>query len=275
MTSLAPELSLVDLLVEELEALPASRGAALNVVRVVDDPETSAAQVATAASGDPALTARLMRLANSVYYGLSGRVRTPVFAVTVVGFQTVRSLAAVAAAGLAEAGALPPGFWERAAGVASGASLVARQVGAPEPEAFCVGLLNDLGSALLRQHDRDRYDDLVAAARGREELLLRAETAAYGGTHASLCAQVLETWNFPGDLCAAIGEHHAIPARTSPPLRRALQAGLALDALAQSARPATVVTAALTTAGVTSAQLPGLVEEVRTAAKALGAAFGS
>lgn len=273
MTALAPEVPLLEVLVEQLEALPASRAAALHVVRVVDDPEASASDVARAAAADPALTARLMRLGNSAYYGLSGRVRTPVFAVTVVGFQTVRSLAAVAAAGLADPGSLPPGFWERATAVASGASLVARRVGAPEPEAFCVGLLHDLGSALLRQHDRVRYDALVEAAAGREEALLRSEALAYGGTHADLCAQVLGSWHFPPDLCAAIAEHHAPSVRTAPPLRRALQAGLALAARAQGAQPDASCGAALTAAAVPAADLVGLVAQVQAAAAELGQAF--
>ncbi|MCW2606300.1 MAG: putative signal transduction protein, partial [Frankiales bacterium] len=236
---------LVGPLVEQLETLPASRVAALRVVRVVDDPEASAAQVARAASADPALTARLMRLANSAYYGLSGRVRTPAFAVTVVGFATVRSLAGVAAAGLAGPDDLPPGFWVRAASVASGAALLAARTGAQEPEVFCLGLLHDLGSALLRQHDRRRHDDVVLQAKGRDDLLLRAEQATYGGTHATLCAQVLATWNFPPDLCAAVAEHHAPPVRTAPPLRRALQGGIDLADLAAGARQGPVLTAAL------------------------------
>ena len=265
---------LVEVLVEQLEDLPASRAAALQVVRAVEDEDASAAQVAAAAAGDAALTARLMRLANSVYYGLSGRVRTPVFAVTVVGFQTVRSLAAVAAAGLADPGSLPPGFWERSAQVAAGATLVARRVGAPEPEVFCVGLLHDLGSALLRQHDAERYDLVLEVAAGREDVLLRRELRAYGGTHAQLCAQVLSSWHFPHDLCAAIADHHDEPARTSPPVLRALQAGLALSALAQGG-PSTSAAAALHAAVVPAAEVPALVEQVREAGSALSAAFGS
>lgn len=273
MTAYAPGVPLVDRLVEQLETLPASRSAALHAVRVVDDPDASAAQVARAAAADPALTARLMRLANSAYYGLSGRVRTPAFAVTVVGFATVRSLAAVAAAGLAAPDALPPGFWTRAGTVASGAAVLAERVGAPEPEVFCLGLLHDLGSALLRQHDRDRYDEVVRLSQGKDDLLLSAELAAYGGTHASLCAQVLDTWNFPPDLCSAVAEHHAPPGRSSPPLRRALQGGLALADLAAGARPTPSSGVALLAATVKTAEVTALVAQVQEAGRQLGAAF--
>ena len=218
---------LVDELKEELEKLPASRAAALRVVQVVDDPATGAADVAKAASADPALTARILRVANSAYYGLSGRIGTPAFAVTVVGFATVRSLAALSASGLAGSGACPPQFWERAAAVASGSSLLARRVGADAPEAFCAGLLHDLGTALLRQHAAEQQDEILARAAAGESLL-ELEHAAYGGTHASLCASVLAGWRFPDDLCDAIGKHHELPVRSAPPVRRALQGAIAL-----------------------------------------------
>lgn len=274
MTAPAEATSLVNALVLELEDLPASRAAAVQVMRAVDDPEASARDVAAAAAADPALTTRLMRLANSVYYGLSGRVRTPAFAVTVVGFETLRSLAAVAAADLVEPDALPPGFWRRAACAASGASLVARRVGAPQPEAFCVGLLHDLGTALLRQHDIARWEDVVAEARGDDAALLRAEIAAYGGTHAELCAQVLNIWHFPDDLCEAISNHHEVPAMTAPPLRKALQAGLGLADLADRGGPR-VLTPALIAARVPAADLPAMVAEVGAAGDQLAAAFSS
>ena len=217
---------LVEELKEQLEKLPASRAAALRVVQVVDDPATGAADVAKAASADPALTARILRVANSAYYGLSGRIGTPAFAVTVVGFATVRSLAALSASGLA-ASSTSPDFWLRAATIASGSSLLARRVGADAPEAFCAGLLHDLGSALLRQHAPEQHDDILDRARAGEPLL-ELETAAYGGTHASLCATVLAGWRFPDDLCDAIGKHHDVPVRSAAPVRRALQGAIAL-----------------------------------------------
>lgn len=219
--------TLIAELKEELDKLPPARAAALRVVQIIDDPSTGAADVAKAASADPALTSRLLRVANSAYYGLSGRVGSPAFAVTVIGFATVRSMAALSATGLTGPGTCPPEFWTRAAAVASGTAQLARRVGADAPEAFCAGILHDLGSALLRQHAPERHAELLARA-AQGESLLDLEQQTYGGTHASLCAEVLTAWRFPADLCDAIGKHHERPARSAPPLRRALQGALAL-----------------------------------------------
>jgi HD-like signal output (HDOD) protein len=268
--------ALVERLAEELERLPASRGSALRTIQVADDPEAGAADVAAVAGLDPALTARILRLANSAYYGLCGRVGTTSFAVTVVGFSAVRSLAAVAAAGLTGPDDLPPGFWRRAAAVAAATSLVAPRVRADVPEAFCAGLLHDLGVALLRAHDRalhERVQERITARPG-PWALVREEVRAYGGTHADLGAHVLRAWSFPDGICAAVAGHHSAPATSHAPLLRALLAGLVLADLADTRRaPTGAQRDALLAASVASADVPALVVEVAAARDALTAAF--
>ena len=268
--------ALVDRLAGELERLPAAREAALRTMQVVDNPQAGAADVAAVAGLDPALTARILRLANSAYYGLCGRVGTTTFAVTVVGFSTVRSLAAVAAAGLAGPDDLPPGFWRRAAAVAAATSLVAPRVRAEVPEAFCVGLLHDLGVALLRAHDRalhERVQERIAARPG-PWARVREEVRAYGGTHADLGAHVLRIWSFPDEICGAVAGHHSAPAASHAPLLRALLAGLVLADLADTRRPVSgPEREALLAAGVGTADVPALVLEVAVARDSLGSAF--
>ncbi len=263
-------------LIEELEQLPPSRAAALRVVQVVDDPDTSAADVAGAAGADPALTARILRVANSAYYGLSGRVGTPSFAVTVVGFQTVRSLAAVAAAGLAGDDDLPPGFWERAASVASACSLLARRVGTPAPEAFCAGLLHDLGSALLYRHDKAQYTALVAEAEGGPVGLPELLRRTYGASSSSLCADVLDGWRFPEDLCFAIRHQDDDVADARDPLVRALQASVSLASLETPTWPKDARAAAtFANAQIRPNEVAELSRQMTEAAEQLSAAFNA
>ena len=230
--------------------------------------------MAAAASVDAALTARMLRMANSAYYGLSGRVASASFAVTVVGFQTVRSLAAMSAAGFVADGDLPPGFWPRGAATAAGTSLLARRVGADVAQAFCVGILHDLGTALLWRLDAERQAALLARATHDEPAHV-LEFQEYGATHASLCADVLAAWHFPDELCVAIGRHHDTPSTSATPLRRALQGGIALAALADgsvgSRDPFTV--ASLEAAAVASGDVPAMVAQVRREADELSNAL--
>ena len=107
-TTAAPKITERALL-DALEHLPAQQSAAVRVLHVVDDPASSSTDLATAVGADPVLTAQVMRMANSAYYGLSGRVRSCEFAVTLLGFATIRSLAAAFAAGAIGAEPAQPG----------------------------------------------------------------------------------------------------------------------------------------------------------------------
>lgn len=268
-----PDMLVRELLLE-LEQLPPARGAALRVVQLIDDPQSSASDVAAAASVDPALTARMLRMANSAYYGLSGRVASASFAVTVVGFQTVRSLAALAAAGVAAGSDLPPAFWARGAATASASALLARRVDADVPQAFCVGILHDLGTALLWRCNAARQAALLAQVTPAQPAHV-LELKEYGATHASLCADVLASWNFPDELCVAIGRHHDPPSSAATPLRRALQGAIALASLAERSGSLQdpFVGACLEAAAVHQGEVADLVAQVRSEGRQLAGAL--
>jgi HD-like signal output (HDOD) protein len=146
-------------------------------------------------------------MANSPYYGLSGRVSNATTAVTVLGFTTVGSLAAAAVARLNDRSQLPEGFWDQAMRVAVAAGLVARSFSVQPADAFCAGVLMDVGSALLFQADPKGYD-AVAAVPHRGTAVLEVEQQRYGMTHADVAQRILGAWRFPHPMCGAIGRHH-------------------------------------------------------------------
>lgn len=271
-----PRTLLVGRLIHELERLPASRAVALRLVQVLDDPHAGAAAAAAVLSADPALTARVLRVANSAYYGLSGRVSTLSFAVTVVGFDTVRSLAVVGAAGIGGKDDVPAGFWRRSAAVAEAASLVSRRTGGGAAEAFSAGLLHDLGSALLWRSDRARYAAVVQEGARAGRTLALAEQREFGATGASLGADVLRSWHFPQEICDAIAGRHDVVDRGAPGLVRALQAGVVLCDLAEpyAAPIGPAGRATLAVAGIKPDQTTALANQVRAAAAELAGTLG-
>ncbi|NLT55157.1 MAG: HDOD domain-containing protein [Actinomycetales bacterium] len=216
----------VERLLARHEDMPARASAAARVVRLADDPDTSAQQLADAISPDPVFAARLFRVANSPYYGLGGRVSSLTFAVSVVGFQTVRSLAVAAAAGLDRPDAVPTGFWEASATCATAAELVAPLLGAHPGDAFSLGLLHTLGSALLHQHAPVPSVCLPEPFDPGE--LLRIEHDLYGITHSDAGARVLGAWQFPHHVCELISRHHEPLLPDAPPLERSLHTARAL-----------------------------------------------
>jgi HD-like signal output (HDOD) protein len=190
-------------LLASLDDLPAQRPVAARMVQLTHDEDIGSAQLAAVAAADATVTARLMRLANSAYYGLSGKVRTLTFAVTVVGFTTVRTVALSAAAGVDSARSVPPGFWEHSASTAVAAGELARRFRLQSPDAFCLGLLSGIGQALLHRADTLAYTRLAAEATDRRGLAT-AERARYGVSHVTVSAAALRAWSFPAEMPAAL-----------------------------------------------------------------------
>jgi HD-like signal output (HDOD) protein len=216
----------LDDVLASLDKMPAQRPVAAKLISMADDDNVSAAQLANTASADAALTAKLMRLANSAFYGLSGRVRTVPAAVAVLGFTTVRSLAVAAAAGVDEVDAVPAGFWPRSATTAIASSELAKVFALPAPDSFCLGLLVGIGQALLYRADREAYLEILASTTNRRELLA-AEIRQYGTTHLRVSAAALESWNFPTGMSTALYEVDAsVPSQSSSPVAACLRVAI-------------------------------------------------
>lgn len=265
----APAPPAVRLLLQDLQQLPGSRPALLRVVRVCDDPDSSSRELADAAACDPAFTARLLQLANSAYYGRTGRVTAIGPAVVVLGGETLRGLAVTMALGLSgEHGPLPDGFWDRAAATAAGSRLLAPRVGADSGDAFCVGLLREVGSALLFRAAPESYAALVASSPA--DRLAETERAWCGWTSGELAAAALGAAGLPEPVCAAIAEHQdAGDGEQQTPLTRALRGGVLLAGAVAAGEVDDAACAALgevVGAGMTVAAVRELA--LRTAAQA-------
>jgi HD-like signal output (HDOD) protein len=271
-------------LVRDLDSLPAQQAVAVHVLHVSGDPRSSATDLASALMADPAITAQVIRLANSAYYGLSGRVGTVPFAVTVVGFVSIRSVVAAFAAGALGGDApVPDGFWQRAAASASASSLIAPRVGAGRADAFSLGLLHELGDFLLYRASPDAYAEVRAAADHWDcRRRCRVERALFGIDHGQALARCLDTWLFPEEFVQAI-ESHAETTRVGQPLPRALVGGQALGALAlkrdDERRAASAMLGSLTSrleiGGVELSQAWGLSRQARLDAETLAASFAT
>jgi putative nucleotidyltransferase with HDIG domain len=216
--------ALIDALIEELERLPAQPSIAMRVVWIADDPGSSAKDLAAVIAADPSLTARVLKLANSAYYGLSGRVANVGFAVTVIGFPTVRAMAAATASGLFDDGdrVAPEGFWDHAVSVATACSMLAGRVGVRPADAFSLGLLHDLGSALLFRSDPERFDRIVERSKADRRPLSILEKETFGIAHDEAAARVFAAWRFPEDFVVAVGEHHDDLGPSANPFARLL-----------------------------------------------------
>lgn len=181
---------------ENINTLATQRPVAGRIVAAADAEDTDAKTLSVILASDVALAGRVMKLANSAYYGMRGRVSSLQLAVTVVGFTTVRTMATVSMTDLDDESRLPENYWIVSTTLAVATARLAPKVGDLRPaDALCLGVLAELGTALLYHHDRENYAPLLEAEPsflGRR----RAEAARYGMSAVELTAVALETWGF-------------------------------------------------------------------------------
>ncbi|TQK69614.1 MULTISPECIES: HDOD domain-containing protein [unclassified Nocardioides] len=198
----------VDAVLDGLDQLSSQRPVAAQVVSTSNSDSAGAAELAAILGADMALAARVMKLANSAYFGLSGRVTSLQLAVTVVGFNTVRSVATVALAGIDDGQHLPDDFWTTSVHLAAAAGALGPRFQVTTADALSLGLLAQLGAALLHQADADGYADLLATT-GLGVERFRAEADRYGICSPQLTAEALTQWHFPAGMVDALRAVHS------------------------------------------------------------------
>ncbi|MGQ0823898.1 MAG: HDOD domain-containing protein [Actinomycetota bacterium] len=218
-------------LIVEVTQLPVQPGAAMRLLWMLEDPRTSAADLGRLIESDPSLSTQVIRLANTAFYGLSGKVSSAWRAVTVLGLATVRALATTAAFDLfSEKGrSVPDDFWPHSVTSAAAAAALARRVGVQSNEAFSAGLLHDIGSALVFRRAPRRYDAVLDRMTQNAALtVVDAEREEFGVTHAEVGSAALGVMRFPAEMVDAINFHHHHPSEVTSLLGRLLIAGDAL-----------------------------------------------
>jgi HD-like signal output (HDOD) protein len=206
--------SLAESLIADTAGLVSPPQVCLAVAEMLQSPTCSLSKLGEVIVRDPNLTARLLRLVNSPFYGLSGRIDTVSRALMVVGIQQLHNLVVAICAvrsfsKVANRLVNMDTFWRHSIYTGLIARAVGKRCNVLHPERlFIGGLLHDLGSLILYHRLPELTQDLLLAAAGNEEVLYRAELEALGFTHAELGALLLEHWRIPESLREAVHWHH-------------------------------------------------------------------
>lgn len=192
--------------------LPALPQVASRVVRMVTDPRTTARQLEEIIRKDPAMTAKILRIANSAFYGLRGEVSTLSRAIVILGFNTLRSVVLTSISEAMHTGDRSNFkdriLWEHAIAVAIAARTIARECGyAFHEEAYTGGLLHDIGKAVM-DTNLDRYQEVMELVYNEGMTFVEAENDVFGFDHAEVGALVVERWSLAPPLCEAVRLHH-------------------------------------------------------------------
>ena len=190
------------------------------LIEIINNPHASAADTAEIIATDPALSAKLLRLVNSPFYGLAARIDTISRAVAMVGTGQLVMLAMGATLLTAFKG-MPVSlvnmqtFWNHSIACGVAARLIAQKTGTPKPEGYFVaGLLHDIARLLIFTQLPTHSLYILVEAKRRQVSVHSLEKETLGFTHEELGAHLLEGWRCPQDLVETIRTHHTPFART-------------------------------------------------------------
>jgi len=182
---------------------------------IMTNPDSDFKELANLFETDQAIAAKILKLANSPYYGYSGKITSIQRASVILGHRTlVELLTVIGTAGMLgnklqgywlDSGAL----WKHSLAVAFGSRIIASKT---EPalsnDAFTSGLIHDVGKLILDQYIKERWELFEKFMADGEHTFLDAEKKILDLDHAEVASEVCKNWNIPEPLTVAIRYHH-------------------------------------------------------------------
>ena len=202
-------------IVRDIESLPPMPANVVRLMRALENPKASASTIADLLSLDQALTANVLRMANSALLGYGPTCASVQEAVVRVGFERIRSI--MLGAAVAERLSQPlsgyqlasDDLWHHAVVAASTARYFASALRYPnQEEAYIAGLLHDIGKVVLDRHMREAYQAVVTLMSEEELQMWQAEERVFGIDHGAVGGLMAANWQFPASLVNAIKHHH-------------------------------------------------------------------
>ena len=204
--------------ISEKIKLPTLPEVVSQITSMVNDPNVRISDIGAVVAQDPAITATVLRIANSAYYGLAKKAISPEQAATVIGGRSLRNIALQASV-IGRFDHLSKkfdfdlhGLWIHSVFTAQLCQELARRVPlacsiGPE-EFYTCGLLHDIGKAVLLDSLKDEYAAVIRASKESGEAMHLTEERMLSVTHIEVGALVAQRWQFPEPVSNAIRDHH-------------------------------------------------------------------
>jgi HD-like signal output (HDOD) protein len=210
----------------------------VKIIAVVEDPKGTARDLHNVIKRDPALSAKVLKVVNSAFYGLPGQVASVDRAIVLLGLSAVKNIAIAASIARmfksvkASDAFDPKELWRHSLAVGVAAKRIATTAGdvAGHDEMFLAGLIHDLGLLMERQAFPERLNEVVRRHQAGEGSFLDLERTIIGATHQEFGDALTTKWKFPRHLRAAVGFHHH-PEDLAAELRRVGQITQCADIL--------------------------------------------
>lgn len=203
-------------LVARMDHLPSVPSLYSEIVDKMNDPEAALEDVGVIIAKDPGMTAKILKLVNSAFFGLRREVSSPTDAAGFLGLDTIKSLVLSLHAFSQYDSIKTEGFslaalWNHSLATAAAAKRIAQLEKADlktTDQAFAAGLLHDTGKTVLAFNFPSNYGKTIAIAQAQGLDLLVAEQEAFGANHADVGGYLLGLWGLPVPVVDAIALHH-------------------------------------------------------------------
>lgn len=203
---------------KKVEKLPTLPGIAMKIINTANDPKSAADGLARIILSDVSLSAKVLKMVNSAYYGIRNKVASVKQAIVILGFNTIKSLALstaimdkFATSGDSE-GFSRGAFWKHSLAVAITNKIISKRIvrqKEQEENYFMAGLLHDIGKIILDQYFHEDFVRILNHMKVTHLSFYRAELEVNGLTHAEIGGMLAAQWQLPDELVAAIRFHHS------------------------------------------------------------------
>ena len=202
-------------IVRSIKDLPPMPQVVIKIQHLVSDVNSDASKLAEIIESDQAIAAKVLKMANSAFYGMSGRISSIRQASLLLGYQTLGEIVTMAGTAANLSGAMPgygydsQELWKHSLSVAFSAKMIAEMKNKNViHEAHTAGLIHDVGKIILDRFIAKNKDIFSAYMTREEKTFLDAERHFFGFDHAEIASEVCQTWKIPENIALAIGCHH-------------------------------------------------------------------
>jgi putative nucleotidyltransferase with HDIG domain len=196
--------------IKDTRSLPTIPGIINKLSSLAEDGRVSVEEMARVVASDQVLSAKVLKLVNSPFYGFSGRISTVSKALILLGVNVVKSLAISSSIfEIMEKNVV--GLWEHSLGAAIAANIIAKQLDLPECEEISTAaLLHDIGKVIIKIRLEKDYDNVMAVIKEKEIPMIDAERELLNIDHAEIGQFLGKSWLLPEKLIEPIACHHNV-----------------------------------------------------------------
>lgn len=197
--------------IEAIASLPTLPSVLSRILDTIFDPSTSALELGEIIAADQSLSAKLLQVVNSAYYGFPKQISSVTQAIVILGFVEIRNLAFAATAFdtiASDSSYDRTQLWRHSLATAMASERIVKMLRIDVDGAFVLGLLHDVGKVALDALYPDSFAEAAREAHAQQMYLREVECRVFGMDHGEAGALLAEHWNFPPGIVGPIRYHH-------------------------------------------------------------------